>query len=200
MIQTLHKTYQLKSSQITKIKSRFPSDKVWVAVLLRRKDLVILFISGWVLWSDISLEPAPMPAVIWKLRALFFFEKWGVFCAFWSCPSKFWCQHWIAERTIILNFSWGTEWIDINMSYLLILLFSLPGLMTVTPISSAAQYIQSKKNYVLPFWTIKVVANNVFESVDSFLLLFLFSLWWYFWSISLTLEKPFEMNVFNFFL
>lgn len=39
MIQTLHKTYQLKSRQITKIKSRFPSDKVWVAVLLRRKDL-----------------------------------------------------------------------------------------------------------------------------------------------------------------
>jgi len=32
--------------------------------------------------------------------------------------------------------------------------------------------IFNQGDYVLPLWTIKVVANNFFESVDSFLLLF----------------------------
>lgn len=189
-----------------------------------------LFISGCILWSDISLEFALIHAVIWKWRTLYplkpehslasdFLLLFGIpdcdlggYCAgpanvkhspflqnkravrenlafifffrqnfrrdfflgselvyvpFGSCPPQHWCQHWLAKKRIILEFSWVTVWIDINMSYLLILLLLLPGLMTALPISSLAK-IFSQGNCVLPLWTIKGADNHFLSQLIQF--------------------------------
>lgn len=95
----------------------------------------------------------------------FFSRSKVVYVPFGSRPFKCWCHHWIAESRIILGFTWGTEQIDIYMSYLLILLLSLPGLMTMTPMSNAGQKIQSRELY-FTLWTMKVIVNFSFKSVD----------------------------------
>lgn len=82
-MQTPHKTYQFKFRQITEIKSHFHSGKLWIAIFQRRKCLCdFSFISGWILWSNISLECAALR----KLRALLPTDTWAELWLLFSRP------------------------------------------------------------------------------------------------------------------